>query len=160
MQVPHVRLVALICTVVAIWLLPGCHEGQNARAATSQDSEITRVTSPDGELDAVVVREDGGGAPGGWEWYVFIVSKGSEVLPSSREVFQAGTLVGQKLVWTHENLLEIHYDIAYINHFRNVWALDEVEKAGSRGEHHYVEVKLAPASEFSILTPDGDFRRK
>jgi hypothetical protein len=63
------------------------------------------------------------------------------------------------LVWKRDHLLEIHYDIADIHRFRNVWALYEIEYVGSSGERDYeVELRLVPASDFSALTSDGDFR--
>jgi hypothetical protein len=80
------------------------------------------VASPNGELDAVLTREDGGGAAGGWEWYVHIVAKGNPVVrPRSHELFNAGTLTDEKIMWTQEHLLEIQYDIAEINQFTNIW---------------------------------------
>ena len=126
----------------------------------SGGEEEMRVTSPDGLLDAVMVREMRGGAVGGIDWRVFIVRKGNPVPDNWRSVvFRSDKLNGEKLVWRQPHLLEIHYDFADINHFHNLWALDQIEDVGPTGEHDYfVEVRLAPSSpDFSYLTPNGDF---
>jgi len=65
----------------------------------------------------------------------------------------------EKLVWKQEHSLEIQYDVAHIDNFRNLWCIDELEDVGSAGERDYcVEIRLAPSAEFSILTPEGGFR--
>lgn len=147
-----------------IFILIGCRErGQATTTKTSEGSEEARVTSPNGQLDAVLTRDDGGGAAGGWEWYVYIVAKGTRVDESkAHPVFNAGTLTGQKIVWTQEHLLEIQYDIAYINQFRNIWGSSEISSAGSAGGSEYlVEIRLVPSHpDFSLLTPNGEFRPK
>jgi len=153
-----------LCAGAAICILIGCGEsGQSAKTKLLLGSEEARVTSPNGQLDAVLIRDDGGGAAGGWEWYVYIVAKGSGVDESkAHPVFNAGTLTGEKLVWGQEHLLEIQYDIAYINQFKNIWGSSEIHDAGSLGEREYlVEIRLAPShSDFSLLTPGGTFRPK
>jgi hypothetical protein len=139
----------------------GC--GGASTSKTFWGSEQARVTSPNGQLDAVLLRDDGGGAAGGWEWYVYIVAKGSRVDESKvHSVFNAGTLAGGKLVWTQEHLLEIRYEIAAINSFRNLWGLSEVRDVGNAGQNDYlVEVRLGPASQdFSLLTASGGFKKK
>lgn len=158
----NVRLLQFSCvclTIIALFLV-GCEAGHTVTA--SSYSEEARATSPNGQLDAVLIRTDGGGAAGGWEWYIFIVIKGRPVdISHSRSVFNAGTLTDCKLVWVHANLLEIHYDIASINEFRNIWALSEAEHGrNASSSDYFVEVKLTPTSEFSVLTSDGSFRSK
>ena len=143
-------------SALVISLLFGC-------GGRSTFSEEARATSPNGMLDAVMILEGYGGVMGGFEWHAFIVTKGSQANPSkSQEIFGASTLRGEKLVWTQPHLLEIHYSIANIEQFRNLWSLSEVQNVGSRGEHDYlVEVRLVPSSpDFSLLTPDGDFKPK
>jgi hypothetical protein len=149
---------------IAICFLIGCGESRQApKTGIFSGSEESRVTSPNGQLDAVIIREDGGGAAGGWEWYVYIVAKGSGVEESkAHAVFNAGTLTGEKLVWSQEHLLEIHYDIAYINQFGNIWGSSAIHNVERTGENEYlVEIRLVPSSpDFSLLTPDGRFRPK
>jgi hypothetical protein len=155
---------AALCVGVVICFLIGCGEsGESPKTKILLGSETARVTSPNGQLDAVIIREDGGGAAGGWEWYVYIVPKASGVDESkAHAIFNAGTLTGEKLVWNQEHLLEIQYDIAGINQFRNLWGSYEMNNRGSDSEgHYYVEIRLAPSSsDFSLLTRDGGFRRQ
>jgi hypothetical protein len=157
----HGVLVAL-CAGVAICFLTGCAQGGQATKTTLfLGSEVARVTSPNGQLDAVIIREDGGGAAGGWEWYAYIVAKASGVdQRKAHSIFHAGSLTGQKLVWSQAHLLEIHYGIADIEEFRNLWGLSEIQNVGSVGERDYlVEIRLVPSADFSLLAPDGRFRR-
>ncbi len=123
--------------------------------------EEMRVTSPSGKLDAVMTREAYGGGAGGFEWRVFIVLKGHPIPKQTyRVLFQAGNLSEEKLVWTRGNLLEIQYDVANIESFRNLWGLYEVQNVGPMGEGDFeVEVRLAPiATDYSVLSPSGAFR--
>ena len=156
----HLLLVAL-GMAVAMFCLAACDEKPETKMATG--TEQVRVTSPNGRLDAVLIREDGGGAAGGWEWYVYIVAKGSSpVANKAHPIFNAGTLTDGTLLWSHEHLLEIHYNIAYINQFRNLWGLSEIQNVGTAGEHDYlVEIRLVPASQdYSLLTSEGAFKAK
>jgi hypothetical protein len=151
------HLIALVaCLTVCV--LSGCDAPGTYQV--SKSDEMTRVTSPNGKLDAVLVREDGGGAPGGWDWSVYIVSRGSPVIrPNARAVFEAGTLRNQKIMWEQEHLLGIHYDIAAIDSFRNLWASPELQPNGGTKNDYLVEIQLKPTSDYSLLTPDGDFKR-
>jgi hypothetical protein len=153
-----------VCASTFICFLIGCGSGGNQRGtgALTGDEEA-RVTSPDGRLDAVLLREDGGGAPGGWEWYLYIVAKGSPVDErNAQPILNAGTLTEEKVVWTQAHLVEFHYDIADFNQFRNLWGSDEIHNFGNAGDGEYfVEVRLAPTRpNFSLLTPDGRFRSR
>src|SRR4029077_534821 len=146
--------VLAFCAAVAASFPLGC--GGNPRF-----SEETRVTSPNGVLDAVMILENGSGPLGGLAWHAYIVAKGSAVdVHKSHEIFRASTLSGEKLLWSQPHLLEIHYDMANIEEFRNLWGLYEIRDVGSAGERDYlVEIRLVPSSQgFSLLTPDGGFR--
>jgi hypothetical protein len=123
--------------------------------------EQTRTTSPSGRLDAVLIRHDAGGAPGGWEWTAYVVPHRQAVLSSYQPVFYAASLTNARLVWEQDHLLEIQYDKADIHQFRNLWALDEITKVGSSGDGDWlVEVRLAPSSpDFSLLSPSGEFKK-
>ena len=121
------------CVAVAVCVVFGCKGGLRREATVG--NEQARITSPSGQLDAVLVRDDGGGAAGGWEWYIYIVAKGSPVdQANDHAIFNAGTLTDGKIVWRQEHLLEIHYAMAYINQFRNIWGTSEIHKGESTGE--------------------------
>ena len=156
---PGLLITCSVC--ITILFLGGC--GEPAETEISKDVEQVRVPSPNGQLDAILTREDGGGAAGGWEWYLNIVAKGSHSIPRrAQPILNAGTLTGGSLQWPQDHLLEFHYNIAQFNQFRNLWGLHEIQNVGSVGEHDYlVEIRLAPASpNFSLLTPEGAFRDK
>jgi hypothetical protein len=125
-------------------------------------TEQSRVTSPNGQLDAVLIQNLYGGAMGGGvESDVYIVKRGAQVkMSAAHKILQADPLTSVKLVWKQDHLLQIHYDIAHIEQFRNLWGLSEVENVGGTGEHDYlVEIRLEPlAGDFSMLTPEGSFR--
>ncbi len=154
------RIAIAICAALIICSSQGC--GGSRTYTVPKADEETRVTSPNGELDAVLTREDGGGAAGGWEWYVYIVAKGNPVVrPGSHELFNAGTLTDEKIMWNQEHLLEIHYDIAEINQFTNIWGSSQLQNGREGRNEYFVEIRLAPAPrDFSLLTPNGEFRRK
>src|ERR1700739_646601 len=100
------RALLALCAAIAFSLLIGC-------AANHHFSEDARVTSPDGALDAVLVREDGGDALSGFEWHAFIVAKGGAAdIHKSKEIFRASRLANEKLAWSQPHLLEIHYGTA------------------------------------------------
>jgi hypothetical protein len=113
-------------------------------------------------LDAVFLQDFYGGAVGGGvESDVYIVRKGAPVKrDSARKILQADPFTGAKLIWKQDHLLQIQYDVAHIEQFRNLWGLWEIENVGSTGEHDFeVEIRLEPlAADFSILTPNGSYR--
>ena len=136
----------------------GC---QSTHHPDSKVVEQSRVTSPNGQLDAVFLQDFYGGAVGGGvDSEVYIVRKGAPVkLDTAHTILQADPFTKTKLVWKQDHLLQIYYDVAHIERFRNLWGLHEVENVGSTGERDFdVEIRLEPLSEFSILAPDGSFR--
>ena len=121
-------------------------------ATASHATEAMRVTSPDGKLDAVLVVDTGGGALGGVFWYVYVVSKGKAVPKDpNKRLFFADELSRGAVVWSKPNLLEIHYDKASIMHFRNISTKED-------NGIEYVELRLVPTSEYSLLTSEGGWR--
>jgi hypothetical protein len=121
-------------------------------ATASHATEAMRVTSPDGKLDAVLVVDTGGGALGGVFWYVYVVPKG-EAVPKDKtgQLLLADELTKGTIVWNKAHLIEIHYDKASIMHFRNV-------STTSENGLEYVELRLVPSSEYSLMTPEGGRR--
>jgi hypothetical protein len=158
----HSCIAIALCMALAIWGLSGCGGQRVPRnGSVSGWSELIRVTSPNGLLDAVLAQHMYGGAVGGGvESNVYIVLKGAPVFAKEgREVFSADPMTGARLVWKQDHLLEIYYDVADIHNFRNLWGLYEVEDVGSKGQRDFdVEVRLVPATDFSALTPEGAFR--
>lgn len=106
---------------------------------TYDQIEEARATSPDQKFDAVILRESYGGAAGGIEWFVFVVPKGrTPTFGWSRFqnfVLEAASVSGLKLSWQDSRLLEIEYDHASIEYFRNV------EVTGGRTEP-VIEIRL------------------
>jgi hypothetical protein len=156
----HGVLVSL-CASVAICFLLGCGEsGQSPKATLFLGSEVARVTSPDGRFDAVMTREPIGGVLGGVYWNVFIVPKDAPApKDDDNTILHAAVLRGEKLIWKQNHLLEIHYDIANIEQFRNLWGSNEVQGHGWRKGDYLAEVRLVPSSpDFSFITPDGGFK--
>lgn len=136
--------------------IAGCRGITNPQL--SRDLEQVRVTSPTGGLDAVLLRADAGAA-GGWEYYVYIVAKGSAVDASQHPIFEAGTLSGGNLIWSEPHLLDIHYDVAYIDEFTNYWDSSRVRSNKEEEDNDFkVEIRLVPSSPDSLLNPDGTFK--
>jgi hypothetical protein len=149
------RLVLISC---CLGFSAACQSAHNSSHVVEQ----SRITSPDGKLDAVFLQSFYGGALGGGvESDVYIVRKGVPVkMDSARRILQAEPFTGATLVWKQDHLLQIQYDIAHIEQFRNLWGLWEIENVGSAGEHDFeVEIRLAPLTgDFSLLTPGGSYR--
>jgi hypothetical protein len=141
------------CTLVSV-LIGGCQSRGVASKAFPKSAEVQRISSSNGQFDAVLIRDEyGGAAGGGIDSNVYIVRKGAAVYHKpGKEVFSADPMTGGKLVWRRDHLLEIHYDLAYIHQFRNVWGLYEIENVGSAGERDYsIELSLIPVSDSPAL---------
>jgi hypothetical protein len=146
--------------IFALCLLAACAGGSYKGAGGKDRVEEARVTSPDGQFDAVTTREPVGGVLGGVYWNVFIVPKANAAPKDEKNsLLYAAVLRGQKLVWKQNHLLEVHYDIAHIEEFRNLWGSSELQGGSERKGNYYIEVRLVPTSpDFSFLTPDGGFK--
>jgi len=120
--------------------------------ASAKETETQRITSPDGKLDAVLVEDSSGGALGGIFWYVYVVPKGKAAPKNATtRLFFADELTKGAIVWSKPHLIEIHYDKASIMQFRNVSTISE-------NGLEYVELRLVPSSEYSLITPEGGWR--
>jgi len=148
----------ILCITIIPWFLAGC-----GRTTPSTWVEEARVTSPDGRFDAVITEATVGPVLGGGVyWNVFIVPKGAAAPKDDKNsLLNASVLRGEKLVWKQNHLLEVHYDLAEIEEFQNVWGSYELQGRGWRPGDYMAEVRLVPSSpDFSFLTPEGDFKRK
>jgi len=118
-----------------------------------QYTEIARITSPDGAVDAVMEEADCG-APCSSVYSVSIVHRGDLALRDPVEqVFIADDVVNARIRWQEPFLLSISYDKALIHSFHNVGY--PFAKAGNVDSWKYmVEIRLAPSStRFSYLKP-------
>jgi hypothetical protein len=123
-----------------------------APALNAQGTEAMRVTSPDGKLDAILVEDNSGGALGGVFWYVYVVPKGNAVpRDAMKRLFFADELTRGAISWAKPYLIEIHYDKASIMQFRNL-------STTSENGIEYVELRLVPSAEYSLVTPEGGWR--
>jgi hypothetical protein len=81
--------------------------------------ETSRVTSEDGRVDAVVVKNIGGGAMTGISRYVFVVEARADLPKPDHAVFHSSQTDDLKVEWTGGKSLAITYKHATIEHFRN-----------------------------------------
>lgn len=80
--------------------------------------ETARVTSPDGVVDAILIRINPG-AFSGYLYHVHIVPKGAQ--SSGAPVLNGKHFVQEKLRWIEPHLLEVQYAKARVFHFGNLW---------------------------------------
>jgi hypothetical protein len=152
-----------IATLLSVSLLFACDDRTvSNHCASPNAAEQMRVTSPNGLLDAVLLEcLYGPPAGGGVDSNVYIVRKGAAVNTDvGREVFSADPMTTGQLVWRRDHLLEIHYDIAEIHEFRNLWGLYELKGVGDAKRNYEVEIRLVPSTDSSVLTPDGSLRTR
>jgi hypothetical protein len=65
---------------------------------------------------------------------------------------------GGALVWNRDRLLQVQYYFVYIQAFRNLWGLHEIENVGATGERDFeVEIQLVPKSDASALKYEWSF---
>jgi hypothetical protein len=113
--------------------------------------EVARSTSPDGAVDAVMIRSDCG-APCSANYSVSIVPKGTRPHGLAGEpIFSADDMMDQRIVWKQAHLLEILYSKAFILSFQNVSYPFQTPQNGQNGIYR-VEIRLSPSSpDFSYL---------
>ena len=129
---------------VAGFLVP--HLSIDLPAASRSASKIQRVPTPDGQTDAVVVVTQAGLFKSHTWYEVYIVKHGASFSPAT-PVFSAIEMEHPALVWAGSRLLEVHYDRARIEAFRNSCRLPDDSP---------VEIRLAPLSlGFSFLNESG-----
>lgn len=115
-------------------------------------TEVMRVSSPDGTVDAVAEQIDCGVLCSS-TFEVSIVAKGAAALRDPvQDVFIADDVVNAQVRWKELHLLEIAYDKALIHSFRNVTS--PLGRPGNVDSWRYrVEIRLSPSSpRFSYLT--------
>jgi hypothetical protein len=126
------RTVPTLVQQFAIFLLAAA-----LSACSVERKEVRRIRSPDGRVDAVLVRTNAGATtPFGWD--VYVVPAGEH--PSKKdENFAADELTPDSLSirWLRPKVLEIAYDHARIYHFSSFWESPKVDNYG-----YVVELRL------------------
>jgi len=118
-------------------------------------TEMARITSPDGTVDAVAERIDCG-APCSSGYAVSVVPKGTAAPSDSAQwVFLAEDTVNARVQWKQPHLLDIGYDKALIHNFHNVaYPLGRTGKVESW--QYTVEIHLSPSSSHFSYLRDGN----
>jgi hypothetical protein len=117
--------------------------------------EITRTTSPDGTVDAVM-EEVNCGVPCSLEYSVSIVPRGAAARADpGTPVFIGDDVVNPRIQWIEPHLLGIGYDRGLIVDFHNLTY--PLGRPGVRDSYEYkVEIQLKPSSSrFSYLKEGG-----
>ena len=149
-HVLHIAAAFLAGIAVAI-VLPRLINSLGKMLLAEHREEIARITSPDGSVDAVMVNSDCG-ALCATITFVTVVAKGKKAPDDPGQyVFSADDTVNPRLLWKQSHLLEIAYDKAFINSFRN--GCYPFGVPGNVESWKYeVEIRLAPSSAgFSYL---------
>jgi len=141
-------LAGVITAVVVPWLVSTAAN----RVFPLALKEIARVSSPDGAVDAVMIR-DNCGAPCSYGYSIFIVPKGTTAPKNfAQVVFSADDMVNGTLVWKQPHLLAVSYSKATIQKFRNFSFPFGEFGAKEKNWDYKVEIQLAPSSNgFSYL---------
>ena len=85
--------------------------------AVGEYEELSRVTSPDGRLDALFVRNGGGGAMDSFYYRVFVVPAGAPMPDVKNSVLNASDVDRLELDWIDSGNLAIRYREAKIHDF-------------------------------------------
>ena len=101
--------------------------------------EIERVASPDGVVDAVVIRKNFG-ATTSYAYQVYVVQTGAKP-EEGKQNFVADRANGLTVKWEQTRSLAIVFSEARIFEFSNFWTSREVEEF-----RYVVELRLAPTS--------------
>ena len=124
----------MLTFMVSTLLLQGCIGSSQRRGPST---ELSRVLSPDRRVEAVVVRNDGGGATIGYTYSVSIVPKGGST-EYEEDVITTKKTDSLSVKWLKNRWLEIHMAEGVILNFTNFWWSSKVDDW-----HYVVEIKLA-----------------
>jgi hypothetical protein len=147
-----IKIVLSCLILICLCNLTGC---SGSLAGDWVYKETQRVNSPDGQVEAVIIEGDAG-ATTSKETMIVIVASGGKIdtkkLTQSDTVFRASHLKNFKVDWKQAKLLEVQYDEARIDQFRNLWEISE-----GRDISYPVEIRLAPTSPtFSVPVRDRE----
>ena len=104
------------------------------------DDEIQRLPSPDGKVDAVIIKRNCG-ATTSFAYLLFIVPSGDKISGSTSPIFEADHLKNEDLFWKEPKFLNIVYEQARIFHFSNFWHSKEIDNF-----EYVVEIRETPRS--------------
>lgn len=107
---------------------------------TCEDTEMDRLTSPDGKVDCVLVQRNCG-ATTSYVYNIFLVSKGKSI-GKADPVFRADHVKDLTMQWQATKRLELRYKEARIFHFSNFWQSRDVDNFAYVVEIN--EVSLSP----------------
>ncbi len=144
------RICRAIPIIVILLSLAGCIR----IFGEPQHEEVARAKSPDGVVDAVLVRTNGG-ATTAFVFSVFVVPSGTvfdhkaALFQSERSLFAADHQEGLQLSWRAPKFLEVRFGKARIFRFTNFWHTQEVQNFT-----YIVELRLVPTDESSLLDRD------
>jgi hypothetical protein len=112
-------------------------------SSTPAAHELTRVTSPDSLVDAVLL-ERLTGATVSTPYEIYVVPKGST--PKGDPLFRCDHAQGVSLRWMAQKILSIQYSKARIFHFMNFWNSADVQNWT-----YTVDLRLEPTNSDSAL---------
>jgi hypothetical protein len=112
--------------------------------------EISRLSSPDQFVDALIV-EANGGATTPFIYDIYVVPKGKSFQKDScgNCLFSADHIDSLTVNWKSNRFLEIQYKQARIFSYSNFWQSNELFNY-----HYVVEVRLKPLIEVSSLSEE------
>jgi hypothetical protein len=140
-----VRRLLFVACFVAGFLLP--YLRISLPSAVSSARETQRVVGPDGHADAVAVVTEIG-LFRSRAWYEVYIVKHGDPFAQVPPVFSGQEMEHPALVWADPRLLEVRYDRARIEDFRNSWKLP--------GSDSLIQIGLVPSSRsFSYLNQSG-----
>jgi hypothetical protein len=114
--------------------------------------EVSRRTSPDGVLDAVVI-EDDPGAMSSFIYYLYLVPRGTKISYFKSDPYIVNTSEGDELSadWQKPHFLEVNPGNGHVKCFANLWY-------SKRVPNYYVELKLTTPPGKDYLQRDGRLR--
>ncbi len=116
--VPIIKIFHLFLLVIVMMEIMGCEP------VVGRD-EITRISSPDFIVDAVLIRTNAG-ATTSFGFEIYIVRTGD--IPTEADLlFRGDKMEGLKLRWVQSKLLTIQYEQGQIFHFSNFWSSRDIQ---------------------------------
>ena len=115
------------------------------------EKELSRQTSPDGVLDAVVI-EGNPGAFSSFQFFHFLVKHGSSTTDPRTDPYIVATSEGDELqvVWKSSHFLSVDPGNSHVKQFANYWYSANFPNYG-------VELDYDQRPNRHYLAPDGSF---